>query len=147
MEVGVIICLMFIVLSVILFIGTMKTCVTIYTHLSRIPVYSDSHSTEIRRQRIGEIRQAAVYTIATDPRRGNDSTSNFPDFFWDVSPPRSNEPAKDDKDLPSYEEVMRIEMARQVVDSTIQATPITTSTTTNTVQQTLPSSQPVRLPV
>ncbi|XP_055837952.1 uncharacterized protein LOC129906287 isoform X3 [Episyrphus balteatus] len=93
------------------------------------------------------VRQAAVYTIATDPRRGNDSTSNFPDFFWDVSPPRSNEPAKDDKDLPSYEEVMRIEMARQVVDSTIQATPITTSTTTNTVQQTLPSSQPVRLPV
>ncbi|XP_055837953.1 uncharacterized protein LOC129906287 isoform X4 [Episyrphus balteatus] len=100
---------------------------------------------EIRRT--GEVRQAAVYTIATDPRRGNDSTSNFPDFFWDVSPPRSNEPAKDDKDLPSYEEVMRIEMARQVVDSTIQATPITTSTTTNTVQQTLPSSQPVRLPV
>ncbi|XP_055918959.1 uncharacterized protein LOC129951000 isoform X2 [Eupeodes corollae] len=97
------------------------------------------------------VRQVPVYTIGSDPRC-NDTTSNFTDYFWNVSSQntRANEPTKDDKDLPSYEDIMRMEMARQVIDSAVQA-PITT-TTIHTVETSQPppppaTSPPVRLPV
>ncbi|XP_055918958.1 uncharacterized protein LOC129951000 isoform X1 [Eupeodes corollae] len=148
MSLGIILSIFFVIAVTLFIVWTIRACVSIYMPLSRTIVSSELQR---RRPEFDGVRQVPVYTIGSDPRC-NDTTSNFTDYFWNVSSQntRANEPTKDDKDLPSYEDIMRMEMARQVIDSAVQA-PITT-TTIHTVETSQPppppaTSPPVRLPV